>query len=67
MPCNDEHDRPAMEHLAAPVRVKAIEIANALLAEGHDEGFAIRAGIARARPWAWRHGIDEPAGISRDF
>jgi uncharacterized protein YdaT len=40
-----------MAQLAPAVRDKAIEIANALLAEGHDEGFAIRVGIARARDW----------------
>jgi len=44
-----------MAHLAPVVRDKAIEIANALLATGHDEGFAIRVGIARARDWCVRH------------
>jgi uncharacterized protein YdaT len=34
------------------VRAKAIEIANALLREQHDEGVAIRVGIARAQEWA---------------
>jgi uncharacterized protein YdaT len=43
-----------MAHLAPEVRDKAIEIANALLAGGHDEGFAIRVGIARARDWCVR-------------
>jgi len=37
-----------MEHLPPIVRAKAIEIANALLEEGHDEGFCIRVAIARA-------------------
>jgi uncharacterized protein YdaT len=40
-----------MEHLPPAVRAKAIEIANALLDAGHDDGFAIRVGIARARAW----------------
>jgi uncharacterized protein YdaT len=44
-----------MARLMPAVRDKAIEIANALLAEGHDEGFAIRVGIARARDWCVRH------------
>jgi len=44
-----------MTHLAPVVRSKAIEIANALLEEGHDEGFAIRVAIARAKEWARRH------------
>ena len=38
-----------------PVLEKAIEIANALLDEGHDEGQAIRMAIAAARKWAARH------------
>lgn len=45
---------PAMQHLAPRVREKAIEIANALLAEGMDEGKAIRIAIARAKAWAER-------------
>ncbi|MFO1314364.1 MAG: hypothetical protein U1F58_02080 [Burkholderiales bacterium] len=44
-----------MKRLPEPVREKAIEIANALLAEGMDEGMAIRVAIARAKEWAWRH------------
>lgn len=44
-----------MRHLPAPVRLKAIEIANALLGEGHDEGQSIRIGIAKAKEWAARH------------
>jgi len=28
-----------------------------MLEEGHDEGFAIRVGIARAKEWAGRHGV----------
>jgi uncharacterized protein YdaT len=59
MPWNEEYYPPAMEHLAPGVRTKAIDIANALLAEGHSEGFAIRVGIARAKQWARRNDIDE--------
>ena len=40
------------------VRQKAIEIANALLDEARDEGFAIRVAIARAKQWARRRGLD---------
>ncbi|WP_405053878.1 hypothetical protein [Variovorax soli] len=43
-----------MAHLTPLVRLKAIEIANALLAEGYDDGKAIRIGIAKAKEWA-RH------------
>ena len=43
MPWNEHYYPPSMEQL---VRRKAIEIANALLEEGQDEGTAIR--IARS-------------------
>lgn len=36
----------------APVRNKAIEIANALLAEGNDEQKAIAIATAKAQEWA---------------
>ncbi|HXJ81487.1 MAG TPA: hypothetical protein VMS64_22755 [Candidatus Methylomirabilis sp.] len=58
MPWNDEYYPPAMEHLSPIVRAKAIEIANALLEEGHDEGFCIRVAIARAHEWARRRGLE---------
>jgi uncharacterized protein YdaT len=45
-----------MQHLAPVVRAKAIEIANALLDEGMEEGKAIRIAIAKAKQWAQRHG-----------
>ncbi len=44
----------SMVHLPPPVRSKAVEIANALLAEGYEEGRAIRSAIAQARRWARR-------------
>jgi uncharacterized protein YdaT len=49
MPWTPERYPPAMRRLALPVRLKAIEIANAMLAEGYDEGQAIRMAIAAAR------------------
>ena len=52
MPWDESHYPPAMRQLPAPVRAKAIEIANALLAEGYDEGKAIRIAIAKAKEWA---------------
>lgn len=57
MPWTPERYPVSMRRLPAPVRLKAIEIANALLDEGYDEGRAIRIGIARAKAWAARHGI----------
>ena len=57
MPWSEEHYPASMKHLAPLVREKAIEIANALLDEGHPEGQAIRIAIARAREWADRRGL----------
>ena len=62
MPWTADRYPPAMRGLAPEVRLKAVEIANALLADGHDEGQAIRIGIAKAREWALRH----PGEIPRD-
>jgi uncharacterized protein YdaT len=44
-----------MRRLDPLVRLKAIEIANALLAEGMEEGLAIRIAIAKAKVWAEHH------------
>jgi uncharacterized protein YdaT len=52
MPWTSFRYPPAMAHLTPLVRLKAIEIANALLAEGYDDGKAIRIGIAKAKEWA---------------
>ncbi len=49
---------PAMEALPERVREKAIEIANALLEEGMDDGRAIRIAIAKAKQWAARHPLE---------
>ncbi len=60
MPWSEFHYPPAMHNLEPRVRSKAIEIANALLREGHDEGFAIRVAIARAHEWAQHHAAQPP-------
>jgi len=52
MPWNSDRYPPAMQHLPVAVRQKAIEIANALLEQGNDEGKAIRIAIAKAKEWA---------------
>jgi uncharacterized protein YdaT len=62
MPWSLQRYPASMKNLDPAVREKAIEIANALLEEGHPEGRAIRIGIARAHAWARRH---EPAGERR--
>lgn len=49
MPWTQYDYPPSMRHLSSDVREKAIEIANALLAKGHDEGRAIRIAIAQAK------------------
>ena len=58
MPWDEDRYPASMNHLPERTRRKAIEIANALLAAGHEEGSAIRIAIARAKEWAARH----PAG-----
>ncbi len=52
MPWTADYFPPSMRNLPLPVRLKAIEIANALLAEGYEEGQAIRVAIASAKKWA---------------
>jgi uncharacterized protein YdaT len=54
MPWNDTHFPRSMAKLPLLIREKAIEIANALLAEGYDEGQAIRIAIIQAKRWAER-------------
>ena len=54
MPWSDSHFPRSMASLPPLVRAKAIEIANALLERGYDEGTAIRIAIAQAKRWAER-------------
>ena len=51
MPWSAERYPVSMRNLPPRVRHKAIEIANALLKEGYDEGRCIRIAISRARRW----------------
>jgi uncharacterized protein YdaT len=55
MPWDEDYYPASMKHLPPDVRSKAIEIANALLEEGYEEGKAIRIAIAKAKEWAARH------------
>jgi uncharacterized protein YdaT len=57
MPWTSSYFPASMRRLSPVVREKAIEIANALLDEGMDEGKAIRIAIAKAKEWARRHGF----------
>jgi uncharacterized protein YdaT len=56
MPWDETYYPPSMQNLPPQIRLKAIEIANALLAEGYDEGKAIRIAIAKAKEWAEHRG-----------
>jgi len=56
MPWNADYFPASMRNLDEPVRLKAIAIANALLADGMDEGRAIRIAIAKAKRWVQQHG-----------
>ncbi|CAG9165994.1 hypothetical protein LMG23992_00661 [Cupriavidus laharis] len=60
MPWNSGYFPASMKNLAPMVREKAIEIANALLAQGYGEGMAIRIAVAQAHRWAAGH-AEEPA------
>jgi uncharacterized protein YdaT len=55
MPWNADHFPRSMVRLPPAVRDKAVEIANALLTEGYDEGRAIRIAIAQAKRWGKHH------------
>jgi len=55
MPWDEDHFPSSMLNLSPIARAKAIEIANALLAQGYDEGRAIRIAIAQARRWVNGH------------
>lgn len=55
MPWNKRYYPAAMKHLTPLARMKAIEIGNALLAEGMEEGRAIRIAIAKGKEWAIHH------------
>jgi len=57
MPWDETYYPQSMRNLRPEVRMKAIEIANALLEEGYDEGKAIRIAIAKAEEWAERRGL----------
>jgi uncharacterized protein YdaT len=59
MPWNSDYFPTSMKHLPPVTRDKAIEIANAVLEEGMEEGKAIRIAIAKAKEWAARRSEDD--------
>jgi uncharacterized protein YdaT len=65
MPWDEHHYRRAMCNLDPRMRERAIHIANALLEDGREEGFAIRIAISCAEGWARRGGRAPLAARSR--
>lgn len=59
MPWNKQDYPPSMKNLSPRVRNKAVEIANALLDEGYEEGRAIAIGTAKAEEWDKNHPVKE--------
>ena len=57
MPWTYDDPPVSMRHLPPEVLAKAVDIANALLAAGRDEGSAIRIAISRAKEWGRRRGL----------
>lgn len=56
MPWNKRDYPASMKNLPSTVRNKAIDIANALLKDGYEEGRAIAIAQDQAREWARNHG-----------
>ncbi|KZR59592.1 hypothetical protein [Pseudobacillus badius] len=66
MPWNEKDYPDSMKNLPDRVREKAIEIANALLDDGYEEGRAIAIAIDRARSAVGKgHGNDDERPIYR--
>lgn len=55
MPWTKSDYPPSMKNLDARVRGKAVEIANALLEDGYEEGRAIAIATAQAKEWNENH------------
>lgn len=57
MPWTKKEYPVSLKNFMAPVRNKAIDIANALLAEGTEEQRAIAIATAKAEEWATNRGL----------
>jgi uncharacterized protein YdaT len=55
---NSTYYPTSTKNLPPVLREKAIEIANALLEEGMEEGKAIRIAIAQTTEWARSHAVE---------
>jgi uncharacterized protein YdaT len=62
MPWSETHFPRSMVNLPPLVRAKAVEIANALLEQGYEEGQANRIASAQAKRWAERV-VSRPATL----
>ena len=58
MRSNSTYYPTSTKNLPPLLREKAIEIANALLEEGMEEGKAIRIAIAKTTEWARSHAVE---------
>ena len=65
VPWNAEYYPVSMKKLPPRVRLKAIEIANALLEAGRPEGQAIRIGIWTAKRWGAAHSVRRMSSTRR--
>lgn len=59
MPWNKQDYPVSMKNLEPRVRHKAIEIANALLDDGYEEGRSIAIATAKAEEWDENHPVPE--------
>lgn len=57
MPYTKKEYPDSLKNFMAPVRNKAIDIANALLADGNDEPKAIAIATAKAEEWALKRNV----------
>lgn len=55
MPWTKDDYPDSLKNFMAPVRNKAIEIANALLEDGYEEGRAIAIATTQAKEWGENH------------
>ncbi|MDF2715946.1 MAG: hypothetical protein K0R28_2871 [Paenibacillus sp.] len=66
MPWNKRDYPESMKNLDGRVRGKAVEIANALLEDGYEEGRAIAIATAKAKEWNEDHPKHEPDGSGNE-
>jgi hypothetical protein len=55
MPWTHDDYPESLKNFTAPIRNKAVDVANALLKDGYDEGRAIAIATAQAKEWGEDH------------